>query len=509
MTSSDMTSSDIRIAQAPHSNAAIEERIVQALKEHSGAVTTADIVVRTGLPALVLEPVFRDMVLRYDCTVDVTADGQLRYVFAPPFTPLSDPNNLARMRLKRSLWRAFVTLFKIAIMVVLVGYVVVFIVLAVLAFAAMLSKNSDDNRRSGPASRGNSSGYGGGMSMDPSWIWLVGDRRAPRPRRGRFDAPPPTDPRPFYEKIFSFVFGVQTPDNDPLLDDKQLLAWIVAERGVISPLELSARTGWSPRASERESSKLIASFDGGVELLPDGATLFAFDDLRDHIPSGTPPIPMFWDRWEFKETTTGNSGSTNTLIIALNLFVLFGAIFLVPALIEPALQLGADEGLLWVVLVGFPALYVATFFTVPALRAATTVRKENRAREERNLRRLALREIYERARRGQTMLREFDIVDAAMRRTPAQIALPVSLQKSLTRVVREIAFEWEAPADIDDRGDRVYDFGSIQRSLENAAAYRARPGSLASARMHDSFAAFDAALNAPKPAPAAADVSWE
>lgn len=503
-----MTSSDIRISRATLSDAAIEERIVNALRQSGGSVTTADIVARTGLPALVLEPVFRDMVLRYDSTVDVTSDGELHYAFASPYKPQRDPNNLAGMRAKRALWKAFVTVFKITIMVVLVGYVVVFVALAIMAVVAMAANSKGDNRSS--PSRGGSRS-GGGMPFGNGWIWLVGNpgRRSRRGRytqRSRFDAAPPKDPRPFYEKIFSFVFGVQN-DEDPLLDQKQLLAWIVSARGVISPLELSARTGWSPSASERESSKLIASFDGGVELLPDGSTLFAFDDLRDQVPTGTQPTPLFWNRWEYKETVTSNPMGTNVLIVALNLFVLFGALFIAPVFLDPSMGFAMSEDAVLIVLILLPALYVVTFFSVPIIRALTTVRKENRAREERNLRRLALWEIYENATAGRTGLRELAIVDGAMRRAPKKVALPASLQRSLTRVVREIAFEWDAAADIDPQGERVYDFSRIANSVQAAAAFRARPGSIASARMHDSFAAFDAELNASAPATIASE-AW-
>lgn len=491
-----MAASDIQLRAHDLPDEAIEELILKALRETRGAITVSDLVLRTGLNPVTLEPVFRQMVLRYETHVEVSEDGGLSYHFDPALTPIDGGEALRRYRFRKRLWAIFKVFYKILIVVVLVGYVLLFLALMIALFVAKSqSKSESESRSGGQRSQGGSSS---GNTLYNYWLIrsLMGSRGGVFRPSSRYEPAPPEDPRPFWEKVFSYVFGHELEVDDPLVDRRELLAFIVEKDGVVAPMELSARTGWSPEASERESSRLLAEYDGGVELLSDGQTVFAFEDMRERVPPRVQALPFFWERFEFKASYSGNTAGATVLITALNLFVLVSSLFFAPGYIIPGFIAPMYPELLApsvIGLVAIPAIFSLSFFLIPLWRQTRITKPENAARRRRNARRIVLAEVYSRASRGQTVMEEFDVLDAALRhRRPEDAILPDALQPAVTEALREIAHEWGARQDINDEGRRVYDFYRIPAQLRDAAAYRARPGSIRLRRMQDEFAAFDA-----------------
>ena len=88
---------------------------------------------------------------------------------------------------------------------------------------------------------------------------------------------------------------------------------------------------------------------------------------------------------------TGNEKKSNALIGGMNGFNLAAAVS-APWLIFPRLGFGGP--LAWVGLVWVPALFSALFFAVPLLRRVGVLRR-NRKRQERNLRRVLLGQVFQ------------------------------------------------------------------------------------------------------------------
>lgn len=478
----------------------IEARILRALKDQNGAVTLADLIAATGLNGPEIEPVLRSMIMRYDVTLRVSDDGDISYRFDPALKPTDDDAHMRRYRFRKALWSAFKTFYKILIVIVLIGYVVLFLVLMVMMIFAASNQREEDRGR-GRSSQPSSSPMGGNFWF---WYWMMGNRRQPAPRRSRYERTPQQDPRPLWEKVFSFVFGLDTSDDDPLVDRQRMLAYLVQERGVVAPMELSARTGWSPEASEQESSKLIAHYDGGVAILPDGQTLFLFDDLRQAVPPGTAPLPLFYERFEHRASNSGNPASTDVLIGALNLFVLLSAVFFAPVYIIPSLvqDYGAQNlTLLYLLLVLFPGLFSISFFAIPAIRGRFTTRKENEARKARNARRLVMRSVYKRVLRGETAFRESDILDDALsvRLRSDEAIFDRDKKSALTQALRTMAHEWNAEQDVNNDGERVYDFHALHAQYQQAQRFRKQPDLQKGHRLDEEFQHFDELLAESEP----------
>lgn len=489
-------SSDLQLrSRRTLQDAEIEARILDALRETSGAVTLSDLIASTGLNAPQIDPVLRSMILRYDVRLRVSDDGDISYLFDPSLQPTGDDTHMRRYRLRKRLWAAFQVFYKILIVVVLIGYVVAFLVLMIMVMFA--GSQRDEDRGGGRSSHSGGSPIGGNFWF---WYWMMGNRRQPAPRRSRYNAPPKDkdDPRPFWEKVFSFVFGLETTD-DPLVDRQRMLAYLVKQRGVVAPMELSARTGWSPEASEQESSKLIAHYDGGVDILPDGQTLFVFDNLRDAVPPGTAPLPAFYQRFERRASNSGNAATTDVLIGALNAFILFSSIFFAPVYIIPTLvqQYGATNlPLLYALLIYLPGLFSLSFFAIPMLRNRFITRKENDARKARNARRLVMKSVYQRVQRGQTAFRESDILDDALRvrLRSDEAVFDRDKERALTDALRTMAHEWNADQDVNNHGERVYNFATLAQQLDYAERIRKQPTPPTGHRLDEELQHFDALL---------------
>lgn len=495
------STSDLRLhTRRTFQDEEVEARILQALRAKQRSVTLADLVAATGLNAPQIEPVLRSMIMRYTVSLRVSEDGDISYLFDPALQPTDDDAHMRRYRFRNALWSGFKVFYKVLIVVVLISYVIVFLALMVMMIFAA-SNQRDEDRGGGRSSRSGPSPIGGNFWF---WYWMMGNRRQRAPRRSRYEPLPKEDPRPLWEKVFSFVFGLDTSDDDPLVDRKRMLAYLVRQKGVVAPMELSAHTGWSPEASEQESSKLIAHYNGGVEILPDGQTLFLFDDLRSAVPPGTAPLPLFYQRFERRASNSGNPPSTDILIGALNLFILVSALFIAPTHIIPFLVQGygvQSVTLLYVLLVLLPGLFSVSFFAIPMIRNRFTTRKENDARKARNARRLVMQSVYKRVLRGEVAFRESDILNDALsvRLRSDEAVFAREKQNALTHALRTMAHEWGADQDVNNDGERVYNFSSLAQQYQHAQRFRNQPTSHKGYRLDEEFQHFDELLAETEP----------
>ena len=472
--------SDTELGRAELSDSEVDRRLVAALKARGGTASEADAVVDSGVPPHVAGPGLRRLMLAYPCRLDVTEGGDIVYRFAPSF-PRRDTERYAAARaLGRAAWRAFVVVYKVAIAVVLVGYFLLFLALLVAALVAAMSANRGRSERS--SSRWGS--RGGGMPGGWFWLWAVGDRdrrrhqglRGTRWSGARHDA---ADPRPFYKKVFSFVFGLEKDPADALCTEKELLAWIRSHGGVVAPTELASLTGWSVDAAESESTRLLARYGGDIEVTNDGTILYRFADLLATAggSAAARPAPRFWERWEAPASVTGNRGAANAGIAFLNAFILANAVVVTPAFLAPMLALPLREPLVFAGLVVFPAVYSVLFFLVPAARWLFSVRPANARRAARNLRRALLRQAHSSASGGQARpLVAPEAAAAALQSVPEGVQVSSRSPATAEQRLVELAFEYDAATDADDEGRALLTFERIADEAVAAAAARRGEG---------------------------------
>lgn len=379
---------------------ALKRLIVRALKRRKGRATLADVVVDTGIPNLEVERLLRTMIGEYSCHLEVTDDGELYYEFDPRMIPLRSREWVsARTKaIGRKLWTGFRTFMKALIMIVMVVYFILFVVLVIAAMVAASRGRSSSSRGWG----GRSSSSGGGNFF--FWYWVFG-RPSYRRRRhtwhnptyGRYDSPrwssARSDPRPFYLKVFSFVLGPEPGDVEPLVDEPALLAYARKQGGVLTRAQVASRTGWSLKQTERLLTKMVAKFEGDIRVTDDAVIVFVFPELLTSAGSkGIAPALPFWKRKESPMPITGNSASTNAIVMFLNGFNLVVAA-VVPQLILPPLEIAPTVEAL-IGLSYFPMAFSGLVFLIPLIRFVVRIGPANRGRKARNTRRSLYKQVF-------------------------------------------------------------------------------------------------------------------
>jgi hypothetical protein len=168
---------------------------------------------------------------------------------------------------------------------------------------------------------------------------------------------------------------------------------IRGRKGVLTATELVQHTGLPLSEAEEEMARLMAAYDGDVRVTGDGVLTYVFPDLMVSARGAVTerePDPA-WRRLEPEESVTGNEKRSNALIGGMNGFNLAAALS-APWLIFPRLGFGGP--LAWVGLVWVPALFSTLFFAVPLLRSVGVLRR-NRRRQDRNLRRVLLGQVFQ------------------------------------------------------------------------------------------------------------------
>jgi len=414
------------------SDEALRDRLVQAFKGRRGEATTADLVATTGLPLDRVEAELPSISDEFGARLRVTESGELLYSFPKGlrsryrgFGP-----SLSRFwkAFKKGAVEAAILLFKAWIVVLLVGYFVLFIALAIVALVASVAMRSSG--RDGDNDRGG--GIGGvfltGRLLDTIFnIWFYSEVfKDPRQRAWEADARDRKrrERRPLHKAIFSFVFGEPDPNtNWDEVERKAVLAWLQAHKGIITMPEFRAVTGLAPLQAEDRITRYLKDFRGKPEVSEAGTLYYAFPDLlrrADSAPAGSGlVIPL-----QRLRPFSANKGKANFWFGAINLVnLLFGAYFLynasvphsfrtvmvrgreviaaggdflyiVTAQLAKAAGIADPAGLIAVALGFVPLTFAGLFYAIPALRRLRLARQNERIRFE-NLRRFAYKEVLD------------------------------------------------------------------------------------------------------------------
>lgn len=325
----------------------------EALRGKAHRLTCADAVIASGLPEPEATRALTLLLKDYRSHLSVTDSGELLYQFDPTFARRDALSWRERgAQAGAWLWKGFSFLFKVTILATLVGYFALFVgMMVAMVFAR---SNSDDDDR--------------GFGLDGLlWFWGWDTAGGLGQPRARLDARGPRTP--FYKRVFAFVFGPPKAPADPLRDEKQLVAFIRAQRGRIAAVDLVRLMGWSFPRAEQETTRLMAHYGGEPDVTDDGVIVYTFKELRKTAEAQEAEAPGA-PRWAWQRATkvaplTGNPPATNALIGFFN-----GFNMLAPMLIVPAFELRFRVSLAEYkfLLFGFPLTFSTVFFAIPGVR---------------------------------------------------------------------------------------------------------------------------------------------
>jgi hypothetical protein len=476
-------------------NGAAYEKIVGAFRRQAKGATVADIVAKTALPLETVRELAPAAADEYSGRLEVTESGEIRYSFPRGFTSKYRGFRAVLRRgasaFTKILKTAAVWFFKVWIMVMLVGYFVLFMLLALAAMVVSVAANSQSNSDS-RSSRG-----GGGLVLASSLfnaiirIWFYSellnmDRRYYRGYSDYRSAKAKPKGRPLHKAIFSFVFG----DGDPNArwdeqEKKAVIAYLQGNRGVITTPELAMITGLTPAEAEERITYYCAEFGGSPEVTEDGTVVYRFNDILLRADRRDRSFGDLSGPIKRLKAFSSNPKKANVWFALINgANLAFGGYFLFNALksghILTQAHLDASSllyGFSYRLLFGFigdplpfitiglgvvPIAFSFFFWLIPAFRFLSLKKDNDRIRLE-NFR----KEGYGRIWRGPVKINPDEIKPQAAECTPAD------LNAARDRVIKEFGAYSIPEAALDESGATVYSFTELDREKRALAKYRA------------------------------------
>jgi hypothetical protein len=467
-------------------------KVLEAFRRQQRGATVADIVARTALPLQTVRELVPQAADEYAARLEVTESGEILYSFPRGFVSRRRgfKARLGRFMEKfgRGLKIAAQALFKVWIMVMLTGYFVLFMVIAL--GALMLSVAASSSNTTNPRSPRGRGGVGGmylasGIFDMIIRIWFYSELTRSVDRRGAPEKRPKG--KPLYKAIFSFVFGDGDPNADWDSREKQaVIAYLQANSGVISLPEFMTITGKDSAQAEERIASYCVEFGGSPEATEDGTVAYRFDELllradkKDRSFSGfSPPLKRL-------RSFSSNAKKLNVwfgLINTVNL--LFGGYFFVNTLNTGHIltQEGFDAasylyGVVYVVLsriaanpltvigIGLgvvPLVFSFLFWLIPALRYFG-MKKSNEEVKLENLRKDAYGRIWDKP----LSVRSEDLNPGAEECRPKNIAA------ARERTLKEIGAYAVPDVEIDAAGEAIYFFRELEREKTAVEKYRSK-----------------------------------
>jgi hypothetical protein len=465
------------------------EKVIGALRRQSKGATVADIVARTALPLETVRELIPAAADEYSGRLEVTESGEIRYSFPRGFTSKYRGFRAGLRRAASAFTKGLkigaAWVFKVWIMVMLVGYFVFFMLLAVAALTLSVAASFQSNSNS------RSSKGGGGLFLASSlfntiiriWFYselLNADRRYYR------NMPAKPRGKPLYKAIFSFVFGDEDPNARWDEQEKRaVIAYIQGNRGVITVPELAMISGLTPGEAEERITAYCAEFGGSPEVTEDGTVVYRFDDLllrADRRDRGFQDLSGPIKRLK---AFSANPKKLNGWFAAVNgVNLAFGGYFLFNALKSGHILTQAHFAasswlygvsyillsnfvnnplpLITVVLGWIPLIFSFVFWAIPVLRFLGLKKDNDKIRLE-NFR----KEGYGRIWRSPSQVNPGEMAPKAAECTPAD------LETARDRVIREFGAYSIPEAALDETGATVYNFTELEREKRALAKYRA------------------------------------
>ncbi len=396
----------------------VKNKVINALKRKRLESTVTDLVAATGLPTYQVQETMKMVSSEYRGHMKVTESGEILYYF--PYGMRSQLKGFGPTlkRTLRGVWSSTVKvlafLFKIWIMVMLVGYFLLFVALLVLAFLASIAGSFASNS-SGSSRRSRDDGFGGGMgfflaSQVIRWfidIWLfstiVRDAQGGRARRTR---------RPLHRSVFSYVFGAGDPNPGwDEVEKKAVIRYIQGNKGIITLEEFMTLTGRDADDAQHLINENLLEFEGEPEVTHEGTLYYRFNELlrakdlpKESVTRSAPKKTL--------HPFSSNNSSTNKWITFFNVVnLLFGGYFLYYSLVVVVPQKGDGFAYLYqitsvlasrflgldpltiipIVLGIIPLVFSLLFFLVPVIRRAREKAKNQEIKRSNFLKRLYYR----------------------------------------------------------------------------------------------------------------------
>jgi hypothetical protein len=381
------------------------EKAAEAIRAHADPLvplTVADAAAKTGLALRDAESGLNWLSKEYRGQLRVTSEGQLVHRFPYGFTkPWAKAD--ARRRVLGAVGHGLLATLRFVVRawvaIVLVGYAAFFVALIL---AMTFARQGNDSRRSNDGLPGGVMAYAFMRVVMDALFWTFhpwspfsvysGYGYGGAYDRGYAPARRSREPKvPLYERVNRFFFGPHPTPEDPLADERRLVAAVRAGKGRIGLADVMRVTGLPREQADPLMAKLMLDYDGDVAVSEEGGIVYRFPEIRKTASETPEPEPApAWTRVKPLEPLTGNSLGANLAVVGLNAFNLvmgFWAIgngltierlsHLFDRVPYPIVDTGTP-----IALGVIPIIFSTLLFVVPLARALTRPLRKRRAVEE-------------------------------------------------------------------------------------------------------------------------------
>lgn len=394
----------------------IIKRIKPQLEKAKGKFTVSDASAATGLSLDNAKEGLKELISLYQCKLEVTEKGEVLYNFGSKLERRGKKSLKEIMsEVGAMLWRGFKIFFKVWITVMLVAYFVLY-VLIMLALIIASSAGNRDNKNIRLPNFGVLFADLFMRSASNAAIIYAMDSHGYRYRtynQRKWGEPQQLETKKrFVQSVYDFVFGPERPNIDHLENEKEVLAFLRENKGVLTTANLIALAGLSYEEAEIKFSEYLIKFQGEAEISEDGTLIAYFPNILSKGDSNLEggEIELFWDEFEAPYVLTGNTTGKNLGIAAMNVFNLFFSLIFINASLVSAsasemameadnmllLELTSDPAIIsFATILGWiPFVFSALFFLVPIVRSIIYKILEKK-RLHRNKLRLHYKAIFE------------------------------------------------------------------------------------------------------------------
>ncbi len=327
------------------------EKIIPIIKEKKGIVMPADIALKTNYPIVHIKYTLNKLASEYYADITPTEDGDLLYKFDPNLVNINKKISGYFKLFILYLGKFLKKLFKILIMLTLVGYTVFYVILILALIFGSKSNDSDsdvDIDLSGVAS------IVFRLIIDTIYysFWF---------RYDPYERYSGSNKRPFHIRVFSFVFGDDVKEK-PLDHENNVLKYI-KNNNQITFSEALNLTGESEENVKKLLVDITVKYEGEIEVNDEGVIIYRFDNLN-FTDDKKENFYYIWEKEKFVPKLNYNTSGENAVIIGFNSFNLIAALVMTFGF---KTQLEAELGsIFWITT--FPILFSVTFFAIPAIR---------------------------------------------------------------------------------------------------------------------------------------------
>jgi len=454
------------------------QKVVSSLKRRKKGATVADICAATALPLSTVRELLPKAADEYSGHLKVTQSGEILYHFPDGFTSryrgLGVWLGKAFKKSFNFLGMTLSFLFKAWIMVMLIGYFVLFLAIALASiFISSASKSSGKNKNGGL-----------GLFNVLMRVWFYSSMTRPRNTNSRVTRNTEKG-RPMHKAVFSFVFGEEDPNkNWQEKQDRAVIEYVQAQKGVITLPEYMAFTGESSLDAEQTLLAFCSKYSGSPEVTDEGTIVYRFDDLllrSDKVNLRELSVPV--KRLKRFSDNTKKMNGWFTAINAVNL--LFGSYFLFQSFSAGQLitdiqyqtasslysythyflqTVTADPvGIIRTVLGFTPLLFSLFFWLIPAVRFFLE-RKENNKIKLVNFKRFSFGKIWK---------SPLKIDVEKFLSAPNNECTPENINEARDRVIKDIGAISVPEVEQNEEGKIIYSFNELENEKHSLEKYRA------------------------------------